>query len=452
MNKYFNNILHINSFINESIDSSFFSSDYSISAQDSMFKRQAAWTKIKMNALDIIQNYLNINYFSSDKEFKEGNSNELIHWTKVLFWFLGYDVTNSSVFDESLSKAILDFKKNNKEKFQDNLDQPILDVSIINQLWVIFNSDVIPPVVTKITLKNKESKVSSISSNIRTSSDYIKDSVLRAYKAIGHDVIYKYGAQLNSNNSELPINNYKECDCSGFISWVFKIKRITTEYVYNAAINNSNSFVKINYPIVGCIVVYKANSERKFGHMGIVTEVSNGQITKVIHCSSSNYKRTGDAIQETGPEVFNIPSSIFVQYIPNKDNNIEKYDDIITRASEKYNVDKSLIYAIIKAESNGNNKAISKTGAKGLMQLMPETAQDLGVSNVFDPTENIFGGTKYLSQLLARFNNVDLAIAAYNAGPENVKKYSGIPPFKETQKYVPKVKEYINLYQSQNLS
>lgn len=128
---------------------------------------------------------------------------------------------------------------------------------------------------------------------------------------------------------------------------------------------------------------------------------------------------------------------------------LEKYEDIINQASEKYGVDKSIIKSVILTESAAKENAISSCKAKGLMQLMDFTAKDMGVKNVWDPKENIMGGTKYLSQMIDKYNgNLEFALAAYNAGPGNVNKYDGIPPFKETQNYVSRVKSYLGHFEN----
>jgi len=119
---------------------------------------------------------------------------------------------------------------------------------------------------------------------------------------------------------------------------------------------------------------------------------------------------------------------------------IEKW---VNEAAETYDIDKNLIRAVIRQESGGNSLARSNKGAKGLMQLMDSTAKELGVTNSYNGRQNVMGGTKYLKQLLNKFNGDETkALAAYNAGPGTVEQYGGIPPFEETQNYVKKVLQY----------
>lgn len=118
-----------------------------------------------------------------------------------------------------------------------------------------------------------------------------------------------------------------------------------------------------------------------------------------------------------------------------------RFDSIIESTAAKYGIDPALVKAVMTAESGGNPSARSSAGATGLMQLMPATARGLGVSNPLDPAQNIEGGTKYLKGQLDRFKDINLALAAYNAGPGAVRKYGGVPPYRETQNYVTKVNE-----------
>jgi soluble lytic murein transglycosylase len=121
------------------------------------------------------------------------------------------------------------------------------------------------------------------------------------------------------------------------------------------------------------------------------------------------------------------------------------HDPTIRTACGRYGLDIPLVKAVIRAESAFNHQAVSPKGAMGLMQLMPDTSRLLGVANPFDPWQNVDGGVRYLRGLLNRFNNnLVFALAAYNAGPEAVEKYQGVPPYDETVQYVQRV---LNLYQ-----
>jgi soluble lytic murein transglycosylase-like protein len=123
---------------------------------------------------------------------------------------------------------------------------------------------------------------------------------------------------------------------------------------------------------------------------------------------------------------------------------------MLARAGTQHHIDEDLLASVVKAESGGRVMAVSRTGARGLMQLMPGTATELGVADAFRPDQNIAGGTAYLDQLLVRYHdNAALALAAYNAGPGAVDKYHGVPPYRETRAYVARVIREFNRRKSQ---
>jgi soluble lytic murein transglycosylase-like protein len=123
-------------------------------------------------------------------------------------------------------------------------------------------------------------------------------------------------------------------------------------------------------------------------------------------------------------------------------------DEIVEEIADGFSIDANLVKAIIVVESKCDTMAVSKRGAQGLMQLMPATAKELKVANVFDARDNVVGGVKYIKGLIASYGNLRLALAAYNAGPGTVTKYAGIPPYRETRDYVEKVLRYCDRFKN----
>lgn len=148
----------------------------------------------------------------------------------------------------------------------------------------------------------------------------------------------------------------------------------------------------------------------------------------------------GGSAQVPAAEVLSIePEEVFASS-PAAMPGAAPYADLIRAAAVRYSVDADLVTSVIAAESNFDPRAVSRKNARGLMQLLPETAQRLGVHHIFDPKENIDAGTRYLGQLLKRYNhNLALALAAYNAGPDRVRQYGRVPPYRETVGYVRRI-------------
>jgi hypothetical protein len=166
-------------------------------------------------------------------------------------------------------------------------------------------------------------------------------------------------------------------------------------------------------------------------------ESSSGGDSSYLEVAADSVVRVETVVAAPEPvAAVKMPSPVTIMTAPTK----EEMHEMLVHAGAQHNIDEDLLASVVRAESGGQVRAVSRAGAKGLMQLMPGTANAMGVDDAFRPDQNISGGTAYLDSLLTRYhNNVALALAAYNAGPGAVDKYHGVPPYRETREYVARV-------------
>jgi len=250
-------------------------------------------------------------------------------------------------------------------------------------------------------------------------------------------------------NSTTSVNNrYSDTQKAKIADTSKKFESLLTSMMLKSMNKNSGGiFGKNSYgggvlePIFQSEMATFISKNRSLGIADLIYKRITGENINSIR-KTSNGLQLDNILNPKKNKTKNIP---IVVPTNNAINRLNKYEKIIEKASANFGVDKNLIKSVILAESSARENALSGSKAKGLMQLIDSTAAKVGVDNVWDPSQNILGGTKYLGELLRKYKgDITLALASYNAGPLNVDKYGGIPPFEETQNYVTRVIGYLN--------
>lgn len=254
-----------------------------------------------------------------------------------------------------------------------------------------------------------------------------------------NDYFNNTGAKLNQQRISRPAikkSPLQESDFNNLFKGLSSSKNQITASVNQLSLSDYRKHAIKTRPTISLKEASKDKPEMvKASETQTIAKKDNNSIIEAIDA-----KKVG--INQAASEKIEEPGS-GIEKNENRSSKRQKIDILIKNTAEKYNLKPNLIRAVIKAESDFNPDVVSRAGAQGLMQLMPETAKDLGVSDPFDVVENIDGGARYLRQMMDQFNgNVRLALAAYNAGPGAVERYQGIPPYEETIQYVQKVLKF----------
>ena len=265
---------------------------------------------------------------------------------------------------------------------------------------------------------------------------------------------------ISQNSIHVSDKVHNTSNSSWFLSWIFeKNDSEPLSVLFDANMISEpycrsleNTVLSTVIPSYGMCQVYLRNDTKQTVNVAI--SMLGPDNLQLLYDRNDPYAFHNHLCFLSGMDIFNYQSQPFTGIITQRklspyEKKAKPFHPIIYQVAERYEVEPAIIKAIIMAESSFNPKAVSHKGAQGLMQLMPRTAKYMGVKDSFNPEHNIDGGVKYFKILLDRFNgDVRLALAAYNAGSRNVRKYNGVPPFKATKLYIKKVLQYYEEYKT----